>query len=195
VKKNLRFTGAEHMHLHIQSIRKLAFVASLFAACTAVRAQQKSAPNWDAWKFLQGKWVGDGYNEKTQGSGYASFELDLQNRVWVRRNHAEYPGANGAPAQVHEDLMIIYFDHATSQTRAFYTDTEGHVINYTASFSSDGKQLVFLGDRTASGPQYRLTYDVVDADHMTVELDMAQPAAPDTWQKIVFGKIRKLASS
>ena len=181
------------MHLHIQSARKLAVVASLFAAGAALWAQQKSAPNWDAWKFLQGKWVGDGYNEKTQGSGYASFELDLQNKVWVRRNHAEYPGANGAPAQVHDDLMIIYFDGSTNQTRAFYTDSEGHVIHYTASFSSDGKKLVFLGDRSRSGPQYRLTYDVLAPDRMTVELDMAPPAAPDTWQKIVAGKIKKAA--
>jgi hypothetical protein len=179
----------------MHAIRKLVFLASLFVACTGTWAQQTPAPNWDAWKFLQGKWVGDGYNEKSQGSGYASFEPDLQNKVWVRRNHAEYPGANGAPAQVHEDLMIIYFNNSSGQTRAFYTDSEGHVIHYTASFSSDGKQLVFLGDRTDSGPRYRLTYIITAPDHMSVELDMAQPAAPDRWQKIVFGKIRKLPSS
>ena len=183
------------MHLHIHLARKLALLASLFVAASAVCAQQKSAPNWDAWKFLQGKWVGDGYNEKTQGSGYASFELDLQNKVWVRRNHAEYPGANGGPTQVHDDLMIIYFNQTSGETRAFYTDSEGHVIHYTASFSSDGKQLVFLGDRSDSGPRYRLTYIMTAPDHMSVELDMAQPAAPDTWQKIVFGKIKKVASS
>lgn len=183
------------MHLQIQWIRKLALSASLFVAASAIAAQQNSAPNWDAWKFLQGKWVGEGYNEKTLGSGYASFELDLQNKVWVRRNHAEYPGANGSPAQVHDDLMIIYFDRSTGEARAFYTDSEGHVIHYTASFSSDGKKLVFLGDRPGSGPQYRLTYDVVAPDRMTVELDMAQPAAPDTWTKIVAGKIRKAPSS
>ncbi|HEV2615740.1 MAG TPA: hypothetical protein VGU63_03915 [Candidatus Acidoferrales bacterium] len=179
----------------MRSIRNLAFVASLFVACAAVWAQGKSAPNWDAWKFLQGKWVGDGYNERTQGSGYASFELDLQNKVWVRRNHAEYPGPSGSPAQVHDDLMIIYFNYSSGQTRAFYTDSEGHVINYTASFSRDGKQLIFLGDRPDSGPRYRLTYIITAPDHMSVELDMAQPAASDTWQKIVFGKIKKVASS
>lgn len=179
----------------MHSIRKFAFVASLFVAASAAWTQQKSAPHWDAWKFLQGKWVGDGYKEKTEGSGYASFELDLQNKVWVRRNHAEYPSANGGPAQVHDDLMIIYCDPASGETRAFYTDSEGHVIHYTASLSSDGKQLVFVGDPGDSGPRYRLTYIITAPDHMSVELDMAQPAAPDTWQKIVFGKIKKAASS
>lgn len=179
----------------MNSIRKLAPIAWMLLVCTAARSQQLAAPNWDAWKFMQGKWVGDGYDEKTQGSGYASFELDLQNKVWVRRNHAEYPGANGQPAQVHDDLMIIYFDGSTGQTCAFDTDSEGHVIHYTASFSSDGKKLVFLADRSASGPQYRLTYVVTAPDHMTVELDMAQPAAPDAWQKVVAGKIHKLPSS
>lgn len=179
----------------MHAIRRLALIASLFLACTAAWPQQAPAPNWDAWKFLQGKWVGEGSNEQAQGSGYASFELDLQNKVWVRRNHAEYPGANGGPAQVHDDLMIIYFNSKSGQTRAFYTDSEGHVIHYTASFSRDGKQLVFLGDRNDSGPRYRLTYIITSPDHMSVQLEMAQPAAPDAWQKIVFGKIRKLPSS
>jgi len=179
----------------MNSFRKFAFVASLLLLCASVPAQQKSsAPNWDAWKFLQGKWVGEGSNEQAQGSGYASFELDLQNKVWVRHNHAEYPGANGSPAQVHDDLMVIYFDSPSGATRAFYCDSEGHIIHYTASFSPDGKQLVFLGDRPASGPRYRLTYVITAPDRMTVELDMAQPATPDTWQKIVAGKIRKISA-
>lgn len=176
------------------SLRTFAFVASLFLFCAAASAQQNSAPNWDTWKFLQGKWVGEGYNETTQGSGYATFEPDLQNKVWVRRNHAEYPGTNGSSAQVHDDLMIIYFDRSANHTRAFYTDSEGHVIHYTASVSADGKQLVFLGDPSPSGPRYRLTYIITAPDRMTVELDMAQSTAPGTWQKIVAGKIHKIAS-
>jgi hypothetical protein len=180
----------------MHSIRKLALLASLFVGCTAAWVQQNPASNWNAWKFLQGKWVGEGSAEAGQGgSGYCSFTPDLQSKVLVRKNHAEYPGAKGGRAYVHDDLMIIYFDPSVGQTRAFYTDSEGHVINYTASFSSDAKQLVFLGDRTGSGPQYRLTYVITAPDHMTVELDMAQPAAPDAWQKIVVGKIRKLPSS
>ena len=178
------------------TLRRLAFVASLLLLCTASFAQQKpSAPNWDAWKFLQGKWVGEGYNEQAQGSGYATFAPDLQSKVWVRHNHAEYPGANGNPAQVHDDLMIIYFDSPSGHTRAFYCDSEGHIIHYTASFSPDGKQLVFLGDQPATGPRYRLTYILTAPDRMTVELDMAQPSAPDMWQKIVAGKIRKVATT
>lgn len=178
------------------SLRKLAFFAFLFSICATVSAQRKSsAPNWDSWKFLQGKWVGEGANEQAQGSGYASFEPDLQNKVWVRHNHAEYPGANGNPTQVHDDLMIIYFDPPSGQTRAFYCDSEGHVIHYTASFSADGKHLVFLGDAPSSGPRYRLTYVITAPDRMTVELDMAQSTAPGTWQKIVAGKIRKAANA
>jgi hypothetical protein len=180
----------------MNALRKLAFFAFLFSICAAAFAQQKSsAPNWDAWKFLQGKWLGEGSNETSQGSGYATFEPDLQDKVWVRRNHAEYPGANGSPAQVHDDLMIIYFDRSTNRTRAFYADTEGHVIHYTASFSADGKQLVFLGDSSPGGPRYRLTYVLTAPDRMTVELDMAQSATPATWQKIVAGKIRKVTTT
>jgi hypothetical protein len=177
------------------SIRKLALPLSFLFVCTSLCAQQKAAPNWDAWRFLQGKWVGEGSNERAQGSGYFSFEPDLQNKVWVRRNHAEYPSRKDQSAAVHEDLMIVYLDQSTGQTRAFYCDTEGHIINYTAEFSSDGKKLIFLGDRKEGTPQYRLTYTLDSPGHMSVILEMTEPTNADHWHQLVQGKVRKVAAS
>ena len=176
-------------------VRKLAVFVAFLCVCVTIYGQQKSAPNWDAWQFLQGKWVGEGSSELGQGSGYFSFEPDLQNKVWVRRNHSEYPATKDRPAYVHEDLMIVYFDHASGQSRAFYCDTEGHIIHYTAEFSSDGKKLVFLGERHESSPQYRLTYLLESPGHMSVLLEMAQPAKPDDFQKVVEGKVRRVEAS
>jgi len=176
------------------SIRKLASILILLLACSGVRPQQKLAPDWEAWKFLQGKWVGEGSSELGQGSGYFSFEPDLQNKVWVRRNHSEYPATKARPTYVHEDLMVVFFDKPTEQIRAIYWDTEGHVIHYTASFSNDGNTLTFLGDRQEGAPRYRLIYVRGEPGHMSVTLEMAQPAKPDDFQKIVEGKVRKLSS-
>ena len=52
----------------------------------------------------------EGSREQGQGSGYFTFELDLQGKVLVRRNHSEYPATKDRPTYVHEDPMIVFFD-------------------------------------------------------------------------------------
>jgi hypothetical protein len=71
-----------------------------FVAATGMGAQPQSggAPSLKALQFLEGKWVGEGSSEAGRGGGYASFEKDLQGKAIVRRNHAEYPAAQGRPA-------------------------------------------------------------------------------------------------
>jgi WD40-like Beta Propeller Repeat len=90
--------------------------------------------------------------------------------------------------------MVVYLNKPTDQIRAFYCDTEGHVINYTAAFSNDGNTLTFLGDRQEGAPRYRLTYVRDEPGHMSVTLEMAQAAKPDDFQTIVKGKVRRLPS-
>jgi hypothetical protein len=158
-------------------------------------AQQTAASvNWDSLKFLVGKWIGEGTAETRQaGAGYCSFEVELQGKVLVRKNHSEYPAANGRPAISHDDLMIIYPDQARQQLRAFYTDNEGHVIHYTVTASSDGKGAVFLGDAEPGAPRYRLTYALTQPDHMTITFEMAPPGKPDQFQKFIEGKMHRSA--
>jgi len=143
-----------------------------------------------ALQFLEGKWIGEGSSEVGKGSGFATFEQDLQGKVLVRRNHAEYPAAEGRPAYQHDDLMVIYSDAATKGMRAFYTDNEGHVIHYTVSLSPDGNTLTFLGDAALGAPRYRLTYTRISADRMSIVLE-SQAAEGAAFQKIVEGKIVK----
>ena len=143
-----------------------------------------------ALQFLEGRWIGEGSSEVGKGSGFATFETDLQGKVLVRRNHAEYPAAEGKPAYRHDDLMVIYSDAAAKSIRAFYTDNEGHVIHYSVSLSADGNTLTFLGDAEAHGPRYRLRYTRISADRMSIVLE-AQAADGAEFQKIVEGKIVK----
>jgi hypothetical protein len=158
--------------------------------CSPVLPQSAPGPEWDALRALAGKWTGEGSSELGQGSGYFTFEPDLQGKVWVRRNHAEYPAAKGRPASTHEDLMIVYFDSAAKRTRAFYQDTEGHTIQYAVTAASH--DIVFLSDPQPSAPRFRLTYMNTDPGHMTVVLDMAQPGKPDDFHRIVEGKVRRV---
>ena len=166
--------------------------------CQVVASAQQTAvsANWDSLKFLVGKWVGEGTAETGQaGAGYCSFEPGLQGKVLVRKNHSEYPAAQGRAAISHDDLMIIYQDGASHQLRAFYTDNEGNVIHYTVTVSSDGKGAVFLGDAEAGTRRYRLTYTLAQPDHMTIAFEMAPPGKPEEFQKFIEGKVRRSADT
>ena len=174
-------------------LQKLAFSLILLVPCVGIVAQQNAESDWHSWQFLKGKWVGEGSAEVGQGSGYFTFEPDLQDKAWIRRNHSEYPATKDRPKYVHDDVMIVYFDPVMHLTRAFYYDTEQHVINYTASFSADGKTLTFLSDKQEGAPRFRLAYIRTGAEQMSLTLEMAQPGKPDEYKKIVEGTVRKVA--
>jgi hypothetical protein len=173
----------------MRTIRAICVAA--FLVCPSLPQAQAPAPiTLDALQFMQGKWVGEGTSEMGQGSGYFTFEADLGGKVWIRRNHSEYPQPNGKPPSVHEDLMIVYTDGGSVQ--AFYTDTENHTIPYRVTTSDDKKTFTFLSDPLTGQPRYRLTYTRLDPGHMTVGLEMATPDHPDDFRKIVEGRVRKI---
>jgi len=157
---------------------------------------QPAAPGvtWDSLKFLIGKWVVEVDAETgQQGSGSASFEAGLQGQVLVRKNHAEYRAAKDRTAIVHDDLTVIYSDRPTGLFRAFYTDNDGNVINYTVSVSSDGKSAVFLGDAVPATPRFRLTYALTERDRMTFTFEMVPPGKPEQFQRLIAGAMKRSA--
>ena len=91
--------------------------------------------------------------------------------------------------------MIIYPDQNVKQIRAFYTDTEGHVIYYTASVSGDGKTIVFLSDKDAAAPLYRLTYVFTAPNKMLISFEAAPPGNPDRFQKFLDGTVRRVTQN
>jgi hypothetical protein len=178
-------------------MKRFLSVLVLFMAATGAgaRPQSTDSPSLKALQFLEGKWVGEGSSEARHGGGFASFEKDLQGKAIVRRNHAEYPAAQGRPAYVHDDLMIIYVDPGSKGIRAFYTDNEGHVIHYTVRISADGNTVTFLGDSEPPAPQYRLSYTRLGEDKMSILLEAAQPNEAGHFVKIVEGRMQKAAST
>ena len=177
--------------------RVISCLSILFAAfvCAPAASRPTDAPGLGALKFLQGKWVGEGSSEAGPGGGYASFEEDLQAKVIVRRNHAEYPATQGRPVYKHDDLMVIYVDPGSKGLRAFYTDSEGHVIHYAVSISADGTAVTFLGDRDAVAPQYRLTYARLGENKMSILLEAAKPSDAGHFQTVVEGKMQRVVAT
>jgi hypothetical protein len=143
-----------------------------------------SKPDWSAWQFLIGDWVGGGGgNDQNQGTGGFTFALDLQKQVITRRNFAEYPAAKDRPASRHDDFMIIY-QSPDKSTRADYYDSEGHVIRYVAQLSKDGRSAEFLSDSIPAEPRYRLIYFRMGDTEVAIRFDIAPPGSSEFKQYI-----------
>ncbi len=107
------------------------------------------AQDWKHLEFLLGEWTGVAGEKDTQigaGQGTFSFAVDLNKKIIVRRNSAQYTSGI-----THDDLLIIYVE---GSPRAIYFDSEGHVIRYNITVPSENK-VIFESE---GSPKYRLTY-------------------------------------
>ena len=159
----------------------------LLAASPAVAGQPSPPQFGQKWKVLIGEWKGE--NEAGAPAGACGFHFDLSDHIIVRTNHAELSGSGG-PA--HNDLMIISPDAAEDKARASYFDNEGHLIEYTATWSADGNSLTFLS-KPGPGPQFRLTYKKLNPDSFSVNFEMAPPGQAAAFRKYTSGRIVRLA--
>jgi hypothetical protein len=166
-------------------------IVSPILADPAIEAAEPQPVVWQHWQPLIGTWKAQGKGSPGQGEGTFSFGYELQNRVIVRKSHTDYPPANGHPAFAHDDLLIIHFDDGSKRFRADYFDNEGHVIRYTAEFSTDGKQVTFVSDPAPAQPSFRLTYAIVDAITLNIKFEIAPPNAPDQFKVYLEGTARR----
>jgi hypothetical protein len=170
-------------------VRKLSgFLAAILLLSAVPALPQNAQPNWEAWKMVVGDWTGTGSGDPGHGSGGFSFKPDLQGSVLLRKSHSEYPATEGRPATVHDDLMVVYQDQ--DRTRAIYFDNEGHVINYTPTFSKDGKTLTLVSDPAPNMPTFRLTYVSTGPDALRVNFDIAPPGTTD-FKSYVGGSVHR----
>jgi hypothetical protein len=153
-------------------------------------AQSLSTPPWTKFQFLVGSWKAAGVGSPGQGAGEFSFAFDLQRRVLVRRSHTEYPATVNRSAFAHDDLMVIYADEQ-QLFRADYYDNEGHVIRYAIEFSSDGNSCTFVSHPLASQPRFRLTYNKLMNDQVTIKFEIAPPGQPDSFKMYVEGTAKR----
>lgn len=168
---------------------KVLSVAAILLFSGVLAVSQNDKANWDPWKIVMGDWTGAGGGDPGKGSGGFSFTPDLQGSVLVRKSHSEYPATEGRPATVHDDLMIVYMEQG--RTRAIYFDNEGHVINYTPSFSPDGKTLTLVSDPSPNTPMFRLTYASAGPDVLRINFEIAQPGST-TFKSYVGGVVHHI---
>lgn len=155
-------------------------------------SSQPSAPqpNWDAWKFLIGEWVGEGGGDPGQGVGGFTFGLDLENRILVRKNFADYPAPKDRPAFKHNDLMIVY-QETGKPTRADYFDNEGHIIHYAVEFSKDSNSVIFVSEPSPSAARFRMTNTKAGPEKITITFEIAPSGKPDAFSTYITASARK----
>src|SRR5579871_5836654 len=101
------FIGGTMAKRKIHGIVAVMFL--ILAVAPSLPAQQPANnTDWSPLKFLLGDWVGVGDGGPGQGSGGTSFNFDLQNKILVRKNWADYAATKDRPAASHNDLMIVY---------------------------------------------------------------------------------------
>ena len=182
------------------SIRNL-LCLSLFIALTvgdsasnSARAAQESPQDpWSSLSFLMGEWVGEGSGKPGQGSGAFSFTTDLQGKVLIRRNYAEYAPTKDRPGFRHDDLMIVYRDDTGSQLHAIYFDSENHTISYRIK-AVDSNTVEFLSEANPATPRYRLTYRKTSADTLSIKFEIAPPGRPDSFTTYIDAACRRKAA-
>ena len=161
----------------------------LLLAAAVAGLQAQTASPFAPLQFLVGEWTGDGEGAPGQASGGFTFQFDLQNKVLVRRNFAEYPATAQRAAFRHDDLMVVYADPSDKSLRATYFDNEDHVIAYRIETGADFVR--FTSDPQSGQPRFRMLYRKSGEGKMSFEFDIAPPGKPDAFARYITAQLRK----
>ena len=172
----------------IRAILGTAFLFGILFTVWAVQARGDDV--WTPLNFLLGTWSGQGTGKPGEAiSGATTFSLDLNGKILMRKNRAEYAAKPGEKAMVHEDLMIIYPQEADPKFRAMYFDNEGHVIRYGITVPAGKSSAVFETDAAEKGPRFRLVYELLPDGALSTEFLLAPPGGD--FKSYVKGVVRK----
>ena len=150
--------------------RKIFFTAIFLGLLMTSFARQDST--WNKWNWLIGDWAGEGSGQPGIGGGTFSFKTDLDQKILIRKSHSEYPAAGNQPKVVHDDLMIIYPDYSGNPVKAIYFDNEGHIINYSVSYSD--KAIILTSEKIQNVPVFRLTYSALEDMTVDTKFEISQ---------------------
>jgi hypothetical protein len=118
------------------------------------------------WQALLGRWIDEGDDGAIRG--IVTFSTAPDGRMLVRRG-ALLTGAGAT----HEDLMLITPEADGRGADCMYQDSEGHVIQYTATWT-DGRGLELASVPDAAAPRYRQSWSFDDADTLRVVFEFAR---------------------
>ena len=134
-----------------------------------------------------GDWKTIDESRDNQASGTFSFTPDLDQKILVRKGHAEYNQLRADP-KVHNDLMVIYPGYSGTPAKAVYFDNEGHSINYT--FTVSDKSIIFTSEKTNFAPVFRMGYYKVDSNVVNAKFETSSDGT--TFQTYMESKCKRV---
>ena len=132
-------------------------------------------PTWEKWNWLIGDWAGEGSDQPGKGGGTFTFKADLDQKILVRKSHSEYPALGSKPEITHNDLLIVYPDHSGNGSKAIYFDNEGHIINYSITFSD--QSIILTSEKIPNVPLFRLTYTLLEDQKVNTKFEISRDGA------------------
>jgi hypothetical protein len=141
-------------------------------------AAAKTDP-WVSFRFLLGSWEAKTTGGVAQAQASASYAFRLELRDHVLARHSSIGSCN-SPDDFdcrHSDLLYLYGAGNGPTLQAIYFDNEGHVIHYDVTTPKAGS-VVFLSQAAQPGPQYRLSYELVEGT-MNGKFELRMPGQAD----------------
>jgi hypothetical protein len=143
--------------------------------------------------FLVGDWVADDgqvADAHQTSRGRSTISVESDGSALLRRDRTELFDAQGKPAGAFEQTMLIFAEGGG--LKADYVDGEGHVIHYPVAAVTPGRAVTFTS--SGPGPEFRLTYELKDADTLAVRFGMVPPGA-SSLQPIAQGTLRRACAA
>jgi len=159
----------------------LAILLISLCGTSVLPAQNATSPQdedpWSAFNFLIGNWTGVGSGQPGEAiNGSTTFAFDLDKKIIVRKNRAEYAAQPGKQSgTVHEDLMIIYRESGNANCQAMSFDNEGHTIKYQVTFPAGQSIIQFESGPGEKAPRFRLLYSLKADGTLINEFLIAPP--------------------
>jgi hypothetical protein len=150
-----------------------------------------AAPETVDWKEsapLLGTWEAD--RSDNGATGAFTLSVELQRRILLRKNHADYPKTKERAAFRHEDLMVLWRDG--SAIRSEYWDSEGHFIRYVVRVDTGSKTFTFVSDVIQGQPRYRLTYVASSPNALSLKFEIAPPDAPEQYKPYITATMHRV---
>lgn len=145
---------------------KIILIIAMLGILNICRAQQNDI--WKQWEWLKGTWEGTGDGKTGEGKGTFSFTNELDGKILIRKSHSEYSSKN----IIHDDIMIIYADYSGNPGNAIYFDNEGHIINYTITYTENS--IVLLSEKISGAPIFRLIYEDKGNESVNVKFQISK---------------------
>ncbi len=173
-------------------MRNLRWFVSSIVLLTYLASQSFAADDpWSDFRYLIGEWVADSNGQPGQATGSFTLNLELQERVLVRRNKAELPATGGRPAASHEDLLIVYKPETGKSLKGIYFDNEDYVIDYNVSVSADKKTITLVSAAVQNKPRFRFSYTKLEDNKISTKFEIAPPGQPDNFKTYVEGVCKR----